>query len=205
MLADLTAIAMENVQVCSDLERLVRERSAGLEKAQSEMRVLAITDEATGLYNRRGFYVLGEHALKNARRLGGRCLLAMIDVEGLKRINAELGHHDGDALIADCAHVLKATLRQSDLVARVSGDVFCALSIEPDGDALGMRTRLAEAFAAFNRKSWAKYRLSASVGIVQAQADDSCTLDGLLSQADRLTSAEKKARPERHENAEIEI
>lgn len=193
-LAELTAIAMENVQVCSDLEHLVRERTATLEKAQAEMRILAITDPPTGLYNRRGFYVLGEHALKNARRIGGRCLLAMIDVEGLKRVNAELGNQVGDALIADCAQVLKTTLRQSDLVARIGGDVFCALSIEPDGDALGLRTRLAEAFAAFNRKSWAKYRLSASVGIVQAQADESATLDGLLAEAEQLTCAEKDAR-----------
>ena len=200
-LAELTAIAMENVQVCSDLERLVRERTAALEKAQAEMRILAISDEPTGLYNRRGFQVLGEHALKNARRISGHCLLAMIDIDGLKRINAELGHAVGDALIADCAQVLKATLRQSDLVARIGGDVFCALSIEPDGDAQGMRTRLAEAFAAFNRKSWAKYRLAASVGIVQAQADESCTLDNLLTRAEKLMSAEKKARPQSAEFA----
>jgi len=200
-LAELTAIAMENVQVCSDLERLVRERTAALEKAQAEMRILTISDEPTGLYNRRGFYVLGEHALKNAQRIGGRCLLAMIDIDGLKRVNAELGHAVGDALIADCAQVLKTTLRQSDLVARVGGDVFCALTIEPEADAQGMRTRLAEAFAAFNRRSWAKYRLSASVGIVQAQADETCTLDGLLGQAEKLMSAEKKARPESAEIA----
>jgi diguanylate cyclase (GGDEF)-like protein len=200
-LADLTAIAMENVQVCTDLEQLVRERTAVLEKSQAEMRVLAITDEATGLYNRRGFCVLGDHALKNARRMHGRCLLAMVDVEGLKRINAEHGHEVGDALITDCAQVLKSTLRQSDLVARIDGDVFAALSIEPDGDALGLRARLADGFAAFNRRSWTKYRLSASIGIVQAQADESCTLDSLLAQADELTSAEKKARPHLREHA----
>lgn len=193
-LAELTAIAMENVQVCADLEHLVRERTGALEKAQAEKRILAITDEPTGLYNRRGFQVLGDHALKNARRISGRCLLAMIDVEGLKRVNAELGHQVGDALIADCAQVLKTTLRQSDLVARIGGDVFAALSIEPDGDAHGMRARLAEAFAAFNRRSWAKYRLSASVGIVQAQADENCTLDGLLNDAEKLMSVEKDAR-----------
>jgi diguanylate cyclase (GGDEF)-like protein len=193
-LAELTAIAMENVQVCTDLEYLVRERTGALEKAKAEQRILAITDEPTGLYNRRGFHVLGDHALKNARRIGGRCLLAMIDVEGLKRVNAELGHQVGDALIADCAQVLKTTLRQSDLVARIGGDVFAALSIEPDGDAQGMRARLAEAFATFNRRSWAKYRLSASIGIVQASADDGCTLDGLLNDAEKRMSAEKDAR-----------
>ena len=195
-LAELTAIAMENVQVCTDLERLVRERTAILEKTQSEMRLLTLTDEPTGLYNRRGFQVLGDQALKNARRIGGRCLLALIDIDALKRVNAELGHAVGDALIVDCALVLKTTLRQSDIVARISGDVFCVLSIEPDGDALGMRTRLAEGFAAFNRRSWAKYRLSASVSILQAQVDETCTLDSLLVEADKLMSAEKKARPE---------
>jgi len=145
--------------------------------------------------------VLGDHALRTARRISGRCLLAVIDVEGLKRVNTEHGHALGDALIADCAQVLKTTLRQSDLLGRVGGDVFAALSIEPEGDAQGMRVRLSEAFAAFNRRSWAKYRLSASIGIVQAQADENCTLDILLMRAEKLMAVEKKARPENLEYA----
>jgi GAF domain-containing protein len=59
-LADSTSIAMENVQVYSELEQRVRDRTAALEEANEEIRRLSVTDELTGLNNRRGFYLLAE-------------------------------------------------------------------------------------------------------------------------------------------------
>jgi GAF domain-containing protein len=69
-LADSTSIAMENVQVYSELEQRVRDRTAALEEANEEIRRLSVTDELTGLNNRRGFYLLAEQKLRGAHRLG---------------------------------------------------------------------------------------------------------------------------------------
>src|ERR1700712_465789 len=62
-LADSTSIAMENVQVYSELEARVQDRTAALEQANEDIRQLSVTDELTGLINRRGFYPLAEAAL----------------------------------------------------------------------------------------------------------------------------------------------
>ncbi|MGB8389385.1 GGDEF domain-containing protein [Mycobacterium sp.] len=193
-LADSTSIAMENLRVNSELEQRVRDRTAALEKANEEIRQLSVTDELTRLNNRRGFYLLAEPALRAARRHGSDCLLAFLDVDGLKRVNDEHGHHVGDTLIADVGQVLRATLRETDILARMGGDEFCVLVTEPEGPPAMLRKRLVEAFQCFNATRNRPYRLSASIGVVQAPATDSATVDELIARADDLMYGEKKTR-----------
>ena len=189
-LADSTSIAMENVQVYSELEARVRDRTAALEKANEEIRQLSVTDELTGLTNRRGFYPLAQAALRAARRHDRTCLVAFLDVDGLKRINDEQGHDVGDRLLVDVAEVLRATLRESDILARVGGDEFCVLVCEPTGDPAMLRERILEAFRRFDETQDRPYHLSVSIGLVNAWPGN--TLDQLLAQADKLMYKEKK-------------
>lgn len=132
-LADSTSIAMENVQVYTELEQRVRDRTAALENANEEIRRLSVTDELTGLNNRRGFYLLAEQKLRGTHHLGHNCVLAFLDVDGLKRVNDEQGHDVGDALLRDVAELLLAGRRESDILARLGGDEFCVLVTESDG------------------------------------------------------------------------
>jgi diguanylate cyclase (GGDEF)-like protein len=194
-LADSTSIAMANVQLYSELEQRVRDRTAELEKANEEIRRLSVTDELTGLTNRRGFYLLAEQELRAAHRLGHNCSLAYLDVDGLKRVNDEHGHDVGDTLIEDVADVLRATLRESDILARIGGDEFCVLSIEIGSDPSMLRQRLVEAFGRFNERSTRPYLLSASIGLVQVPATEIADVDQLLALADELMYVEKRASP----------
>jgi diguanylate cyclase (GGDEF)-like protein len=182
------------VQVYEELEQRVRDRTADLEKANEEIRRLSLTDELTGLYNRRGFYVLAEPALRAARNHGHDCLLVFLDVDGLKQVNDEGGHDTGDSLITDVAQVLRDVLDQSDILARIGGDEFSALVSEPEGDPTTLRNRLLDAFRSFNEFQERPYRLSVSVGLVHVPAEDAETLDGLMARADRLMYAEKKRK-----------
>lgn len=193
-LADSTSIAMENVQLYTHLEQRVRDRTAALEQANEEIRQLSVTDELTGLKNRRGFYLLAEPALVANRRRGHSCLLAFIDVDGLKRVNDELGHDIGDALISDVAHVLRTTLREADILARLGGDEFCVLVTEPEGDPEGLKARLAAAFRHFDANGARPYPISASIGLVHTMCSDTATVDELLARADELMYGEKKSR-----------
>jgi diguanylate cyclase (GGDEF)-like protein len=194
-LADSTSIAIEHVQIYSELEQRVRDRTAALEKANEEIRQLSVTDELTKLNNRRGFYLLAEPALRAARRHGSNVLLAFLDIDGLKRINDEHGHDVGDMLIADVARALRITLRESDILARMGGDEFCVLITEHEDDPAMLRKRLVAAFGCFNETANRPYHLSASIGIVQELATDSTTIDALLARADELMYREKKATP----------
>lgn len=193
-LADSTSIAMENVAVYTELEDRVRDRTEKLEKANEDIRALSVTDELTGLNNRRGFYPLAGAALKAARRHNRNCLIAFLDVDGLKRVNDSLGHEMGDALLVDVADVLRTTLRESDILARVGGDEFCVLVAEPEGDPTMLRQRISDAFGHFNETRDRPYRVSASIGLVEASPRGHDTLDQLLAHADELMYEEKKTR-----------
>lgn len=192
-LADSTSIAMENVQIYSELEQRVRDRTAALEKANEEIRRLSITDELTGLNNRRGFYLLAEQKLRGTHHLGHNCTLAYLDVDGLKRVNDEQGHEVGDALLKDVAQVLRGIRRESDILARLGGDEFCVMATESAGTSTALKERVTDAFRAFNETSARTYRLSASIGLVQASVHESPTADELLARADKLMYVAKRA------------
>lgn len=196
-LADSASIAMENVQVYTELEERVRDRTADLEKARAEIHQLSISDELTGLLNRRGFFLRAEPALELAKSSGHSALVAFLDVNGLKRVNDKYGHEVGDELIRDVATVLRATLRKSDIIGRMGGDEFCVLVCEPDGDRPILRRRILDAFQTFNDTHDRVYRLSASVGELHVGPADTGSLEELLARADELMYEEKRAEPGR--------
>jgi diguanylate cyclase (GGDEF)-like protein len=160
-----------------------------------EMEQLALTDELTGLRNRRGFLVLADQALRMARRSRVKCALVYVDLDGLKRVNDSRGHAAGDALIADAAKVLGHVFRDSDVVARVGGDEFAAFAVldEHDG-AEAVNSRLTAAIDRFNAQSVPTMRVSMSIGIEELPSNSETPLDVLLSRADRAMYERKRRR-----------
>ena len=86
---------------------------------EAEILALSITDQLTGLYNRRGFLSLAEQQLKLAKRNKSGMLLFFIDMDGLKWINDTLGHEEGDKALIETATLFKETFRTSDIIARM--------------------------------------------------------------------------------------
>jgi diguanylate cyclase (GGDEF)-like protein len=196
-LADSTAIALENVQVYSELEARVQMRTAELQKAKEEIEQLSLTDDLTGLNNRRGFYMQATRALAWIARQQKVSTLAFIDVDGLKGVNDQLGHDAGDCLISDLASVLRAICRESDVVGRLGGDEFCVLLVNPDSTDEGFSFRLQSAIRDFNSSQIRPYQLAASVGVAYVCSDEPSGLDELLARADYLMYTEKRAKVER--------
>src|SRR5260370_31996266 len=95
-----------------------------------ELRYLALTDDLTCLYNRRGFFAAATQQLKVAHRNAQRLLLFFCDVDNLKTINDSYGHREGDLAIARAANALEHTFRGSDILARLGGDEFAVLATE---------------------------------------------------------------------------
>src|SRR6185369_5039973 len=96
--------------------------------AEEKLRELSVSDELTGLANRRGFMLLAEQQIKLAQRTGKGLVLVFADLDRLKWINDTLGHAEGDRAIQDTALILRNSFRTSDIVARLGGDEFVALS-----------------------------------------------------------------------------
>jgi diguanylate cyclase (GGDEF)-like protein len=192
-LADSTSVAMENVALYGELEQRVKDRTAALQKAHDEIQKLYLSDDLTLLNNRRGFMLLASQALLYAGRRNKHAVLVFIDIDGLKFVNDTYGHDAGDAMIVEAAKILRKTFRQSDVIARIGGDEFCALALDAD-DARAVQHRIDRGFARYNASAKPAHPLAASVGIVEVPPTLGYTLEELLVRADRAMYAEKKSR-----------
>jgi diguanylate cyclase (GGDEF)-like protein len=102
------------------IEDELRERS-------EELAMLAITDELTGLYNRRHVNQLLEVEFQRSERYGTPLAIATFDIDGFKQINDSFGHPQGDQTLRAVAAELLDSLRSTDIAARVGGDEFLVL------------------------------------------------------------------------------
>ena len=164
---------------------------------QAELSSLALTDELTGLNNRRGFLCLTERQLKLVRTAGHDILLFFIDVDGLKRINDSFGHFEGDCVLIRTAEVLQKTFRESDVLARLGGDEFAALAIEASGNSeAAIMARFRETLETMSAQE-PRYPLSLSVGVVRFTPSTTSSIEELMLQADRVMYVAKrdKRRP----------
>jgi len=163
--------------------------------AEQKLRELSISDELTGLANRRGFMLLAQQQLKAAERNGKAVILLFADLDRLKWINDNLGHAEGDLAIQDAAAVLRNSFRSSDIVARLGGDEFVALSPDASEESETMiMNRLQEHLQAHNLEVHRPYELSISFGITAYNPVEPCTLEELLERGDRLMYEQKQQR-----------
>lgn len=185
-------------------EDLFKFRELLLEVAQSvflrwkllhQLRTMALTDELTGLYNRRGFLLLGTHNVRLAHRTEQPLFLFFADVDGLKNVNDRFGHLQGDALLVACGEVLKMTFRESDVIARIGGDEFAILAQGNSNESReAVLSRLQSSIDLMNRDVLAPYQLSLSVGVARFDPSNPVTLTELLSMADREMMVSKLTR-----------
>jgi diguanylate cyclase (GGDEF)-like protein/PAS domain S-box-containing protein len=175
-------------------ELVIVSRDITERKLQEErLKDLAILDDLTGLYNRRGFMALANQHLKQAKRAKRRALVIFADLNGLKRINDTHGHADGDRALIAAADVFNRTFRDSDVVARVGGDEFAILAIEADSNHLdNIRTRLQQALDVANRGNMHPFQLSVSIGVVSFDPEQHSTVEELMDLADREMYAHKR-------------
>lgn len=182
----------EHLQLLADK---LYEKVSELETANDRLRNLSLTDELTGLNNRRGFMILATGLLKFARRANLPLSLLYIDLDCLKSINDTFGHGGGDAAITGFARILTETFRDSDVIARMGGDEFVVLTIEAGENNLGsIQARLQQNVEARNGQSASGYTLSYSLGAIQIDLNSSLTMEELLSQADAAMYKHKQAR-----------
>ena len=171
------SVTLENARLYNHIERL------------------ATTDELTQLYNRRGFFLLGEQQLRVAQRTASELLLIFIDVDQLKKINDQHGHKEGDRALVETAEVLRATFRSADILARISGDEFVVLAYPSVGMGAGrLLARLQHEIDLINTRKERLFNLSVSAGFAIWSTGLPASLDELLARADSQMYVEKRRK-----------
>ena len=160
---------------------LARDISAQL-RYERDLHALALVDELTGLHNRRGFSLFADQEIARARRSGRLPTLVFADLDDLKGINDMHGHASGDAAIRLVAAAFKSILRETDIVARWSGDEFVALLSDGDPNAAEQIGERLAAAVASQASAELPYTVSATVG--------TSTLDPMLSLRDAIERAD---------------
>lgn len=162
------------------------------EQQQHHLSTMAFYDALTGLPNRTLFAEHASAALARARRDNSKIAVHYVDLDGFKSVNDSFGHSAGDELLRIVAKRLRHVLRESDVVARLSGDEFAYLQVGiPDPEsAMTLAKRVVAAINEPCLLSEGVARISASVGI-SISPEDGPDVDVLLKKADAALYAVK--------------
>lgn len=175
--------------ICYALER---------HRLRSKLQAMSFTDELTGTYNRRGFLFLAQQQLKIARRSKREMSLIFADLDNIKWINDNFGHYEGDLVLIEAANILKETFRESDIIARIGGDEFVVLAVDMCKDNVdNITTQLQNTIEAHNKKEEHPYNLSISIGVATFDPEYPCSIEELITCADKSMYKYKKKKRHR--------
>jgi diguanylate cyclase (GGDEF)-like protein len=152
--------------------------------------LLARTDALTQIANRRAFFETAAIEIERSRRTGRPLTLAYVDIDDFKDVNDTRGHSEGDALLVEVAHTIRAGTRVIDAVARLGGDEFGL--VLPDTDAVEGRALLSRLrstlLAAMQRRGWpVGFSIGAATFLVAP-----ASVDEMMARADALMYAAKR-------------
>lgn len=152
------------------------------------------TDELTQVFNRRGFMFAGKQILALTQSVIKSGTVFFCDMDGLKKINDNYGHHMGDAAIKVVAQALKKTFSLNDVIGRLGGDEFAVISGEVTLDKIEEKNKMiSENCAALAKRKRLPFEVNVSVGAVAFTSNDT-DLERLLKKADELQYKLKKEK-----------
>ncbi|HEX7682490.1 MAG TPA: sensor domain-containing diguanylate cyclase [Trinickia sp.] len=178
----------------TEVERRMLRDLGRIAERELEMLELAATDDLTGLSNRRGFDALALHSLKLCKRAGSHASLLFFDLDGFKRINDAFGHGEGDRAIVAFGDVLRASVRETDVLARLGGDEFVALVVGAyAGSEASIIERVRLGVERHNRERKRGYDLRFSVGLAPCDLSAEISIADLIDVADHAMYVDKRA------------
>ena len=164
---------------------------------EETLRNSSLKDDLTGLFNRRGLLKQAAPYFDFARRQKENLLLLFIDLDGMKRINDEFGHNEGDNALINTAAILNRTFRSSDIIARLGGDEFTVLVTDLNANKEDAIARLNENLRAYNASETRGHKLSFSIGVATLEPERMTCFEELLEQADQAMYEQKRMKRRR--------
>jgi diguanylate cyclase (GGDEF)-like protein len=171
---------------------LFNDMVARLRESRSELERLSVTDDLTGLYNRRYVMEALANEVRRSRRLEHSFTLLMLDVDHFKEYNDAYGHLAGDAALARVAAILQESSRDVDCAARYGGEEFVVLL--PETEAQGATGTAQRIQARLARDALVGGKLTLSVGVAQFPADGESPEELLAGADTALYQAKREGR-----------
>jgi diguanylate cyclase (GGDEF)-like protein len=162
-----------------------------LESTNARLKETSFKDEVTGLYNRRFFSMRLDEELARYRRFNHPASVVLMDLDGFKAVNDDLGHAVGDETLRDIAQILQKHSRGINVVSRYGGDEFAILLVETSkAGARLYADRIRQVIASFPFSHGKT--LTASLGVAAVPDDEAATAEDLFRAADEALYAAKR-------------
>jgi diguanylate cyclase (GGDEF)-like protein len=187
----------KTIEMLTKRNQELEEGNVRLQWLSAEMERLAMTDELTGLWNRRVIETIAEAEVRRQNRYPCALALGILDADKFKEINSGYGQPGGDQALIGIARALTGALRSTDRVGRISGEEF--LIIAPDSDLAGT-SLVAERIRSTIERAAISYegqeiRVTVSIGFAVASAGARATCHELTHMAAQaLTEAKTSSR-----------
>ncbi len=155
---------------------------------------IAITDQLTNLYNHNFFYTRLEEEFERTMRYGGNVSLIMMDIDNFKRINDTHGHREGDKVLKAVSHLIKSSVRKSDIVSRYGGEEFTVILPQTTIEgAVGEAERIRALVEGYGYIGLHGENITVSSGVAACPNGKVKDAGGLVSLADRALYLAKDA------------
>lgn len=164
-----------------------------LNEKNNMLNKLSVTDELTGINNRRGFLESVQSLVVSQYNEGQRAMMVYADMDNLKQVNDLFGHKDGDFALKSIANILKQSFDEKDIIGRIGGDEFVAFSFLEDAQQPNIiRKKIASLSNALNETCDKPYYIDISVGISTFTCSSSLNIEEVMHNADKALYENKK-------------
>lgn len=166
-----------------------------LNNAIDELDRLYVIDPLCNIYNRNGFIRAADKIFRRCQKSGGNVMISFIDMDGLKFINDNYGHNEGDFALQRLAGIIKECSDEKYICARFGGDEFIIFGsgvTQEEADAL--ERRFEKKLADFNSIINKPYELASSIGTCITDVTEDTKLFRLITQADEKMYEQKKRK-----------
>ncbi|HBU05198.1 MAG TPA: diguanylate cyclase response regulator [Nitrospiraceae bacterium] len=144
----------------------LKQKNLQLQNLLKQVEIMAITDQLTGIYNRRQVETILQKEFKTASRYQTPISCMIIDIDHFKAVNDALGHHTGDAVLKEIAKLIMESAREADIVARWGGDEFIVILPQTKKEeALQAASRIVKAISEHDFQDSPNERITVSIGV----------------------------------------
>lgn len=195
-MASQVSVTLEVIEIIEKQNQIKQELERNLEQIAANNKILdemSRKDPLTELYNRRGFMNMVKQFVDNPVNHGKQAVAIYADMDGLKVVNDDFGHDDGDFALKSIATILNESFRETDVVGRMGGDEFAAFAMvcQPNYTQV-LKDRIREIAKEFNAHCDKPYYVNVSIGAVEFTIEENINVEHLLNLADEDLYNEKK-------------